>query len=271
MGNSLFLTSILSMAGLAFLFAAILAFADKKLRIKEDPRVEELTNLLPGINCGACGFKSCHDFAEHIVTEGADPGKCRVVDEETREKLFALMGEAEGTVYKYIPVIHCAAEWKNKKNKAEYKGIKTCGAANLNFGSGLECQYGCMGFGDCTEVCPFDALHMVEGLPRVDQKKCTGCGKCAEACPRNIITMEEKRNDVLIYIACSSHDNTLRTRQVCDVGCIACGICDKLSQGEFFKVVDNLSVPDYTKQTSERIEKIRDISSKCPTKVIKEM
>ncbi len=264
------ITAILSMAGLAIAFAAVLAFANTKLRVEEDPRVDVINHLLPGINCGACGYLSCHDLAEHVVREGEDPAKCRVVDEETREKLLELTGREGETTYPYIPLVRCAAEWEHKKKEGvEYKGIKTCAAANLAFGGGMDCEYGCMGFGDCAEVCPFDALHMENGLPRLDQEKCTGCGKCVEACPRNIIVLQEKRFEKLFYVACSTHDGALRVREICKVGCIACGICEKLSQEGFFKVTDNLSRADYSKQADP--EKVRPIAAKCPTKVIKEI
>jgi len=261
--------SVLSMAGLAVVFASVLAFADRKLRVEEDPRVDEINHHLPGVNCGACGFLSCHDFAEHIVQEGADPAKCRVVDEETREKLFEITGKEGESLYPKIPLVHCAAEWENKKFPAEYKGPRTCLSANLVFGAGMECEYGCMGFGDCVDVCPFDALHMDNGLPRVNPEKCTGCGKCVEACPRGIISMQDKKNEKLFYVACSTHDGALRVRKICGVGCIACRICEKLSPEGFFKITDNLSLADYEKQADA--EKVRKVAVKCPTKVIKEI
>ncbi|MCK5450772.1 MAG: RnfABCDGE type electron transport complex subunit B [Candidatus Omnitrophica bacterium] len=267
--DNLVIASILSMAGLSIFFASVLAFADKKLKVEEDPEVDRINHLLPGVNCGACGFLSCHDFAEHIVNEGADPAKCRVVDKETREEICKDMGISGGETYSVIPLIHCAAEEKNKKFTAEYRGIKTCSAANLVFGGGLECQYGCMGLGDCTRVCPFGALYMENGLPRVDQTKCTGCGKCEKACPRNIISMREKKTEELYYVACSSHDTALRVRQVCGVGCIACGICVKLSPKEFFKVEDNLSHADFSKQSDQKTAEM--LAGKCPTKVIKKL
>ncbi|MFH1846131.1 MAG: RnfABCDGE type electron transport complex subunit B [Candidatus Omnitrophota bacterium] len=267
--DNLILASVLSMTGLAIIFAAVLAFADKKLRVEEDPRVDKINHLLPGLNCGACGFLSCHDFAEHIVFENADPGKCRVLDAETREELFKLIGREGANLYPKIPVIHCAAGSENKKIMADYKGIKTCLAADLIFGGGMQCEYGCMGLGDCVRECPFDALTMKDGLPLVDQEKCTGCGKCEKACPRNIIKIEEKKHKKLFYVACSSHDNALRVRQVCGVGCIACGICEKLSPEGFFKVTENLSYADYSKQDKQ--EEVEILSMKCPTKVIKNM
>ena len=269
--DNLMIAAVVSMSSLAIFFAAVLAVADKKLKVEEDPKVDKINRLLPGVNCGACGFLSCHDFAEHIVTGGADPNKCRVVAEENKEEICKIAGVAEKDVYPQLPLVQCAAESENKKPTAQYKGIRTCTAANLDFGGGMKCEYGCMGFGDCTKVCPFDALYMEKGLPRVDIKKCTGCGKCAEACPRNIIDMQEKRNGKLFYVACSSRDTGVRVRQVCGVGCIACGICVKLSPEGFFSVDNNLSRADYSKQTSDKQEEVAKLAVKCPTKVIKEI
>ena len=264
------LTSILSMAGLSILFAGILAFADKKLKVEEHPKVEAVNKLLPGVNCGACGFLSCHDFAEHIVTDGADPAKCRVISEETREELCEIMGVEGGEVFPTIALVHCAAEEEHKEPVADYNGVKTCNAAALDFGAGMQCEYGCMGFGDCKDVCPFDAIVVEKGLPRIDIKKCTGCGNCVEACPRHIISVQEKKFKKLFYVACNSKDTILRTRQVCKVGCMACGVCVKAEPKKgYFKVVDNLSIPDYSKQKDQK--KVGEIAGKCPTKAIKEV
>jgi len=263
------LTAVLSMAGMAVLFAALLGFADKKLKVEEDPKVDKINSLLPGLNCGACGYLSCHDFAAHIVSDGADPGKCRVMSEEHREELFKITGKAEETVYPVIALVHCAAGTEDKKTECDYKGIRTCRAADLAFGAGMRCEYGCMGFGDCVDVCPFDAISMEDGLPKVDPEKCTGCGKCAEVCPRNVISLQEKKNEKLFYVACSSRDGALRVRQICSAGCIACGICEKISPEGFFKITDNLSRADYAKQG--KAEDVRAVAGKCPTKVIKEI
>lgn len=265
----LFLASLFSMAGLAILFATVLAVADKKLRVEEDPMIGKVNQLLPGVNCGACGALSCHDFAEHVVKDGVDPTKCRVIGEEAKEELLSLLGAEDSDSSPVIALVCCAAENEHKKPAADYNGVKTCAAANLNFGAGMECEYGCMGFGDCTAVCPFDAIHMEKGLPRVDVDKCTGCGQCAEACPRGIIKMQQADHEQLFYVACSSKDPALRVRKICSVGCIGCGICVKLAEDSYFSMEDNLSTADYSKQQDP--EKIRPLAEKCPPKVIKEI
>lgn len=269
------MVSVVSMAGLAIVFAGMLAFADRKLKVEEDPLIDEANHLLPGLNCGGCGYAGCHAFAEAMVAEGASPSKCPVMHEDSREKLFALLGEDEETSHPRLPFVRCAAEKENKEPIADYVGIRTCRSAKLAFGGGMQCEYGCMGFGDCTKVCPFDAFHMEKGLPRVDQEKCTGCGKCAEACPRDVIVMKEKAHEKAFYVACCSHDDALRVRQICGVGCIGCGICAKLSQKGFFAVENNLATADHTKQLKEEfvfeIPEVETLKDKCPTKVIKEI
>ncbi|MFH1798376.1 MAG: RnfABCDGE type electron transport complex subunit B [Candidatus Omnitrophota bacterium] len=265
--ENLFLTSLLSMAALAVFFASILSFADRKLKVQDDPRVDKINHILPGVNCGACGYLSCHDFAEHIVKDDADPGKCRVLDEEARKELFELSGKDVKETVRKIAVVHCAAGTDDKQPRAVYIGRKTCGAANLVLGGSMQCEYGCMGFGDCVEVCPFDAIIMKNALPVVDINKCTACGNCVKACPRDVISLQEKKYENLFYVACKSHDTALRVREICKAGCIGCGICEKLSKEGFFKVKDNLAYPDYPKQDNQ--EEVEALSAKCPKKVIK--
>jgi Na+-translocating ferredoxin:NAD+ oxidoreductase RNF subunit RnfB len=256
------------MAALALMFAALLAYADRKLRVEEDPRIGEISSLLPNVNCGACGYLSCHDFAEHIVKEGADPGKCRIISDELKGRIYELSGSEAGENLPKYALVKCSAKTENKSSEAVYSGIRTCRAADLVFGGGMQCRYGCIGFGDCEQACPFDAIHVINGLAVVDPGKCTGCGKCVEACPRGIISLAVKKYESIFYVACSSHDDGKRVREVCGVGCIACGICSKLSGEELFKMKDRLSVPELSKQ--EKTEEIRKIAAKCPTKVIKE-
>lgn len=265
--ENLVLTAVLSMVSLSVFFAVVLAFADKKFKVEENPRIVEVYDLLPHVNCGACGYLSCHDFAEHIITGGEDPLKCRVLGEDAREQLLQYLGHDGGETFPHLPLVRCSARCGNKPSLAEYRGIQTCRGAALAFSGGMECEYGCMGLGDCAKECPFGAITIVDGLPEVDKSKCTGCGKCASSCPKGIITIAEKKNEKLFYVACSTHDGALRVRKICSVGCIACGICEKLSKEGFFTLKDNLSREDISKQGKQ--EEVAAVAAKCPTKVIK--
>lgn len=267
--NDLFLTAILSMGLLAVAFALVLGIAHAKLKVEEDPRVEKLGSILPGVNCGACGYLSCHDFAEHIVNQEEDPAKCKILGAEQKKELHEVMGiEASEESAKALPLVRCAAEEDDKRRIARYEGIATCQAAQQVFGGGIACQYGCMGFGDCVKACRFDAFFMSNGLPRVDEEKCTSCGKCIQACPRGLVELVSKGEEKYFYVSCNNTDDTLRTRKICSVGCIGCRICEKLTGGEFFKVKNFLARE--TKKYPKEDKKINMARDKCPTKVIRE-
>jgi len=254
------------MVGLGVLFAGVLIFANRRLKVEEDPRIEELTAKLPGLNCGACGFPSCRMFAEGIVLkkEEAINSMCRVAGPEVA-KLIAEISGVSTEVAKRVSVVYCGAKDKDKTKKAVYKGIDTCRSADIISGGGMNCEYGCLGFGDCAKICPFGAIKMEEGLPKVDPYKCVACGKCVETCPRNIMELMPYDVEHLVVAACRSKDSGAFVRKICSVGCIACRICEKLSGGVFY-VEDN-----HSKIRKERIKediKWDEIIKKCPTKTI---
>jgi Na+-translocating ferredoxin:NAD+ oxidoreductase RNF subunit RnfB len=260
------LTAILTMVGLGILFAGVLAVANQRLKVEEDPRIEGLTQKLPGLNCGACGFPSCREFAKGLI-EGdrqAIESICRVAGPDVLE-FISKIAPIEKTRAGKIAVVFCGAKNKDRTKKAVYKGIETCRSANIIFDGGMNCEYGCLGFGDCEKVCPFDALHMVDGLPQIDPNKCVGGGKCVKACPRNIIKLMPCDVDNLVIPACNSTYSGAFVKKICPVGCIGCKICEKLSDGVFF-VEDNLA-----RLNTERMkEKINwgEVIKKCPTKTI---
>lgn len=254
------------MVGLGAFFAGVLALANQKLRVEEDPTIEELTQKLPGLNCGACGFPSCREFAKDLVEgkEAAINTICRVAGSDVIE-FISKIAPVEKKLVGKIAVVFCGAKDKDKTKKAVYKGIDTCRSANIIFGGGMNCEYGCLGFGDCERVCPFSALKMVDGLPKIDPDKCVGGGKCVEACPRGIIELMPCDVDNLVIAACRSKDSGSFVRDICSVGCTACKICEKLSGG-VFAVEDNFS-----KLRTDRMKedvKWDELIKKCPTNTI---
>jgi len=259
------ITSIASMAGLGFLFASVLAVVSQKLKVKEDPKVERLSGVLPGLNCGACGFTNCREYAAALVKGTIGPDQCKPGGEKVAANICEIMGVSVQKKTKESAVLHCGADSSMRKKKAVYTGIKTCLAAHNTFGGETSCPYGCLGYGDCLAACPFGAITMVNGLPRIDKNKCTACGKCVSSCPRGIISIEKITSDDFLYIACSNPDKGPETRRVCRVGCIACGICEKQTGGIFY-VKDNLA--RISRDKTKDIVNIEDVIKKCPAKCI---
>jgi len=253
------------MAGLGFFFACMLAVINQKLRVKEDPRIEQITNALPGVNCGACGFTNCHEYAVALAEGKVPPDRCRVGGEKVTENLCEILGVKAGKKTKELAVLHCGADASRRKKKANYTGIKTCVAAHDTFGGEVLCEYGCLGYGDCMEACPFGAIIMVNSLPKINKDKCTACGKCVLACPRRLISIEKIESDNFLYVACNNFDKGSQTRKTCPVGCIACGLCEKQTGG-VFHLENNLARVQYGK--IKDIKNTEEVVDKCPTKCI---
>ncbi len=260
------LTAVLTMVGLGAFFAVVLALANQKLKVEEDPRIEELTQKLPGLNCGACGFPSCREFAKALLEkkEAAIKTTCRVAGPDVIE-FISKIAPVEKELVGKIAVVFCGAKDKDRTKKAVYKGISTCRSANILSGGGMNCEYGCFGYSDCVRACVFDAMEMVDGLPKVDPDKCVACGKCVSACSRNIIELMPYDVDNLVITACKSKDKGAFVRNICSPGCIGCKICEKLSGG-VFQVEDNLARL-VTGRIKENV-KWDEIIKKCPTKTI---
>lgn len=255
--------SILAMGGLGLFFATVLAIASEKLKVKEDPRVAEIFEVLPGLNCGACGHTGCHDFAEKVVAQGnLDNLRCPAGGAELEEEMAEILGISVSAEIKKRAVVKCGGGKGLVVERADYHGIKTCTAAELVSGGAKACTFGCLGLGDCVTACPFDAIYMGEdNLPHVIEEKCTACGLCVEACPRRIIELLPCKDRVIVN--CSSKDKGAVARKVCKVSCIACRICLKLAP-EAYKIDDNLASVIHEKGDAAALPAIE----KCPTKCI---
>jgi RnfABCDGE-type electron transport complex B subunit len=254
-----------TMLVLAVFMAFVLGWANKAFHVEVNPKVEQVTHALPGANCGGCGFIGCAEYAEAVVSGGAPPDKCPVGGEVCAMKIAELLGIELKQSWPFRPVVHCGANYEQRLKRHPYNGEKTCVTANLV--SGVQgCTYGCLGFGDCEASCPFDAIHVVNGLATVDYDKCTGCGACAKACPRNIIHMVPFKAERMVVVACSNHDFGKDVRAVCKVGCLGCGACARISR--LFRVENNVSRINYDEYDPSKAEELNVVLEKCPMKRI---
>jgi Na+-translocating ferredoxin:NAD+ oxidoreductase RNF subunit RnfB len=254
----------LTMLGLGGAFAVVLLIASIRFKVEVDPEVERIHQVLPHLDCGACGFAGCMEYAKAIMQEPVLIGKCSPGGPATAAKIAEKLNlQVSDSGPQKRPIVHCRAHTADKNMYAKYEGIRSCTAANA-LANVQACAFGCLGFGDCTRACKFDALHVVDGLATVDYEKCTGCTACSKTCPRHLIEMAPFRFENMMTVACSSKETGKSTRSVCKVGCIGCGLCAK--QSDLFKVEENLARVDYARY--EMTEKEQAAMDKCPTKVI---
>ncbi|MBI5492166.1 MAG: RnfABCDGE type electron transport complex subunit B [Deltaproteobacteria bacterium] len=261
LGNLLIISAV-SMGGLGAALAGFLAFADKKLKVDEDPRIEALTGILPNTNCGGCGYPGCRMLAEALLKGEAPPNSCVAGGSDVAKSLAAYLGVDAKEHKRILAVVLCKGGHAEAGRRATYRGDMTCTAANLT-GGDKSCTYGCLGYGECVDACKYDAMAMNDnGLPVVFHDKCIGCGACARACPRNIIEMHPEDHKLFVY--CRSRDKGAHAKKVCSVSCIACGLCVKdCSVPGGVVVKDNLAVVNYA------VAPQNDESTKrCPTRCI---
>ncbi|MCK5075773.1 MAG: Fe-S cluster domain-containing protein [Calditrichia bacterium] len=224
--NIQIVTALITLGSLGLLFGIVLAIASKVFFVKKDPRIEKIDEVLPQVNCGACGYPGCAGYSEGIVNDEADVTLCAPGGSEVIEKIAQIMGLEASAAEPKIAVVRCQGTKENAIDKFEYTGIKECNAASLVSDGHKACEYGCLGFGSCVDSCPFDAMAMKEnGLPIVFEDKCTGCGNCVEACPKGIMELIPKSQKV--YLGCVNQNKAKAVKSVCSVGCIGCTLCSK--------------------------------------------
>jgi RnfABCDGE-type electron transport complex B subunit len=255
--------AIITMGGLGFIFASGLAFADRKLRVDENPLIGKINEALPNANCGGCGYAGCYDFAVKLVEGNAKPNGCPVGGEETTQNVAELLGIDSESIVKMKPVVLCRGGKTEAFNKnAKYIGPSNCKTEIIISGGDKLCFYGCLGGGDCVSACQFNAIFINEnGLPEIINEFCKGCGMCVKACPRNIIEMHPLNRNIFIF--CKNEDEPKRSKEVCSVSCIGCGICARKSDGGI-EMINNLAIINYDSTDLSKIP-----IEKCSTGAIK--
>ncbi|MBN2823497.1 MAG: RnfABCDGE type electron transport complex subunit B [Coriobacteriia bacterium] len=247
----LILKAVLTLSALGLITSAVLSTAARRFYVEVDPRVEAVAAILPGSNCGACGNPSCFAVAEGIVEGTLPVNACVAGGQSCADSIAVLMGAEACAVASAVSVRACGGG--NKAERAyEYGGVQSCAAVARLAGGSLVCTAGCLGYGDCVEACPFDAIAMDErGLPVIDLDACTGCGICVHNCPRGGVgLLSLVPENAPVAVRCNAHDKIKDRKAACSACCIACKKCERACPADAIHVIDALAVIDYEKCTA---------------------
>lgn len=249
--NSLIIWTIVVLFCLGLLAALLLYFVSSKFKVEEDPRIEQIEKIMPGANCGGCGFAGCHDFARSCVEAGnLDSNFCPVGGNETMKKVAAVLGIEVADKLPQVAVVRCNGDCEKRPKTSVYDGLASCRVESMLYKGDTACPYGCLGCGDCVSACAFGALSMdpVTGLPVVDESKCTACGACVRKCPKGIIELRNKGpRGMRVFVSCVNKDKGAVARKACGAACIGCGKCAKVCAQDAITVSDNVAYIDFTK------------------------
>ena len=263
MNLSAILVSVATLGGVALTFAILIALANKKLKVWEDPRIDAVVDLLPGSNCGACGAAGCRAFAEELVGGQRQPAQCTQLGKEDIVDIADYLGVEAGEAVKRVARLLCAGGSHVTTRWAEYRGLETCGAAAAVAAGGKGCAWSCLGLDDCERACDYDAIYMNEvGLPVVIPDRCTACEDCVEACPRDLFVIMPI--DQKLIVQCKSQLEGDEAEELCQVACTACGLCATDAAPGLIEMKNGLAVIDYSKnELADPAATVR-----CPTGAI---
>ena len=237
--------SVILIGALGLIIGILLSIASKKLYVEVDKRELEILDVLPGNNCGGCGYAGCQALASAITKNEADTNACIVGGNKVSELVAKIMGSEAKKSTRKTAFVACSGDNIKCKKAFNYEGFESCKAANSMFSGDKACKYGCLGLGDCVKICQFDAISIINGIAKVDKNKCKSCSKCVEVCPKGLISLIPET--ISNPVKCSSRDIGKDVIKKCDAGCIACGICVKTCEYDAIHIVDNRAVKDVNK------------------------
>ncbi|MBK5653995.1 MAG: RnfABCDGE type electron transport complex subunit B, partial [Rhizobium sp.] len=256
------LTAALVIGGMGAVFGIGLAYASKVFSVEVDERVVKIREVLPGANCGACGFAGCDAFADAVAAGKAKANGCPVGKDVVASGIASVMGVEAGEVERKTARVLCKGDCNVSKEKFSYHGMNDCFAATQVFGGHKSCAYGCLGFGSCVKACPFNAIVITDGVASVIEDRCQACEKCVAACPKKLIEMIPK--DKNYSVMCRSEDKGPATKKNCEVGCIGCTKCVKACPFGAISMEGPLAKIDPAKCTN-----CGECIAVCPTMAIK--
>ena len=248
--------------GTGLLIGLMLGVAGEKLKVEVDEREEAILGVLPGNNCGGCGYAGCSGLAAAIVKGEAAVGGCPVGGAPVAEQVAAIMGQEVGESTRMVAFVKCAGTCERTEQDYNYHGIEDCKMmAFVPAGGPKSCNHGCIGYGSCVKACQFDAIHIVDGIALVDKEACKACGKCVSECPKNLIELVPYEQERLVQ--CNSMDKGKDVMKICKVGCIGCRMCEKVCEADAITITNNVAHIDPAKCTG-----CGACKEKCPRKII---
>lgn len=270
MDYSSILYTVIALSSLAFILAIVLYVVAQKFKVYEDPRIDIVEELMPGVNCGGCGLAGCRVFAETAVkTKDLATLFCPVGGNDCMKSVAEILGIAAAEKKPMLAVIRCSGSPANRPRTSIYDGAKSCVIMASVYSGNTGCTFGCLGYGDCTQVCRFDAIRMNPEtlLPEVDERKCTACGACVKTCPKLVIELRKKgTNSRRVFVSCISKDKGGTARKACSVACIGCGACKKVCSFDAITIENSLAYIDFRK-----CKLCRKCVEVCPTNAIHEL
>ena len=241
------LIAFITILGISLIAGLMILVFSHLFAVEKDEKEAEIRECLPGINCGACGYKGCDDYAAALAKGGVKPNLCIPGAQGVADRIGEILGVKAEKFEDVVAFVACNGTCEATTQTAKYEGVQTCRAASMLYGGTSSCHYGCLGLGDCAAVCPSDAICLDDGIARVDTSRCVGCGLCSRTCPKQIISMVPQSASTVVM--CSNKQKGADARKACKNACIGCKKCEKACPSGAITVTDNLAVIDYTKCT----------------------